>query len=97
MSNAYGKPGQDMMHEMTEAYWGGVISQKRMSSSALSGLPGSVYNAAHNRAVYQSGVIERMLYDKNGKVLTKEGPDVQSVEWLVFPNRQEPIVVMRLP
>ena len=50
MSNAYGKPGQDMMHEVTEAYQGALISQRSGVSSPISNQPGSVYPDAHNIA-----------------------------------------------
>ncbi len=53
MSNAYGVPGQDMLHEVTEAYRGGLISQRNGVSSPVSNQPNSVYGQAHNSAVPQ--------------------------------------------
>ena len=49
MSMAHGKAGADMLHEVTEAYQGGLISQKSGISSPASNQPGSVYMRAHDR------------------------------------------------
>jgi len=58
-------PGKMMMHEVTEAYEGGKISQKAKVSSPNSGTEGSVYEKAHSKATKQSGVEQRM-YDYKG-------------------------------
>ena len=42
MSDAVGKPGKQMLHEVTEAYQGALISQKSGVSSPESGGEGSV-------------------------------------------------------
>jgi len=50
MSDAVGKPGKQMLHEVTEAYQGGLISQKSGISSPNSSEPGTIYKDAHSRA-----------------------------------------------
>jgi hypothetical protein len=64
-------PGQDMLHEVTEAYNGAVISQKTGVSVGPATLqdvknPRSVYNIAHNSAVPQSGAVYQSLYNASG-------------------------------
>jgi len=67
MSTAHGKPGADMLHEVTEAYQGALISQKKGVSSPASNKAGSVYPQAHNRATRQSGQVYERIYDASGK------------------------------
>jgi Alpha-glucuronidase len=57
MSSINNSPGQDMFHEVTEAYEGAKISQSSGVSSPKAGISGSVYSKAHNAAVPQSGIV----------------------------------------
>jgi hypothetical protein len=68
-STGNGKPGADMLHEVTEAYQGAKISQKSGVSSPAAGKEGSVYETAHQRATNQSGNIYERVYDASGKEL----------------------------
>ena len=63
-SDANSKPGQAMLHEVTESYQGGKISQASGVSSPAANQPGSVYSAAHNHVdtVPQPGVITTRFY-----------------------------------
>lgn len=64
-STAAGNPGADMLHEVTEAFQGALISQKSGVSSPASNVAGSVYDAAHLLATAQSPVGED-TYNHNG-------------------------------
>ena len=65
MSKLNGAPGQDMLHEVTEAYAGGKISQASGVSSPNSKTEGTVYTQAHNQAVPQTGsVVESVNPEK---------------------------------
>lgn len=57
MSSASGKPGQDILHEISEAYEGGKIALNNKTSYPESGDSNPIYSTAHNLAVPQSGVI----------------------------------------
>ncbi len=57
MSSLNNAKGQDVLHEITEAYEGAKISQASGTSSPPAGVSRSVYQLAHNRAVPQSGYI----------------------------------------
>jgi RHS repeat-associated protein len=70
-SDYYGKPGADMLHEVTEAYQGAKISQTSGVSSPRAGQPGSVYDAAHNNATPQSGMQYMDIKDPSGKSVSK--------------------------
>lgn len=97
MSNAYGKPGQDMMHEVTEAYQGALISQRSGVSSPISIQPGSVYPDAHNLAITQSRIIKEHYYNSAGREVQTLGPAVVRATYTVYPRRQQPIIIMTLP
>ena len=97
MSNAYGKPGQDMMHEVTEAYQGALISQRSGVSSPISNQPGSVYPDAHNIAIPQSGIVKEHYYNSAGKEVQTLSPAVVRSTYTVYPRRQQPVVIMRFP
>lgn len=60
-SNANNKPGQGIMHGITESYEGGLISQKSGVSSPKAGDVGSVYPQAHQMASPQPGTIDRVI------------------------------------
>lgn len=55
MSKYYGKHGQDMLHEITESYEGGLLSLKLCKSINNSLKDKSTYEYVHNKAIPQSG------------------------------------------
>ena len=67
MSDANLSPGQDMLHEVTEAFEGVKISQATGVSSPISKVEGSVYSQAHNKAVLQTGSVYQRVNDANGR------------------------------
>lgn len=90
MSNAYGKPGQDMMHEVTEAYRGALISQRTgvgvgPATEADVNNPTSVYNRAHNAAISQSGLVEINVFDSRGVAVSVDSPFAQRAAWGCLP------------
>ncbi|MCC8034587.1 MAG: hypothetical protein LIO77_01475 [Rikenellaceae bacterium] len=96
MSNAYGKPGQDILHEVTEAYHGGLISQRSGISSPASNHPGSVYQRAHNRATRQTPAFEN-IYDNAGNQLQMlpggvYPSNISRAEWYVKKRGQSTII-----
>ena len=95
MSNTHGKPGADMLHELTEAYEGALISTNQKKSSPASNNKNSVYNRAHNKATPQSGPVYQHLYDKDGNILENyEG--VVKVDWYVIDKNNNPVVIQEL-
>ncbi len=70
-SDYYNKPGADMLHAVTEAYQGALISQSSGVSSPRSGQPGSVYDEAHDRATPQSGMQYQDTQDPSGNSTPK--------------------------
>lgn len=71
MSKYYGKPGADMLHEITEAYQGAIIARTLghnagFASEGENANSFSIYNAAHNAATPQTGGYQFKFYDKNG-------------------------------
>ncbi|OGX85378.1 RHS repeat-associated core domain-containing protein [Hymenobacter glacialis] len=62
----YQKPGATVLHEVTESYVGGQMSQKAGVSSGDYAAPGSVYPAAHAAASPQSGTYSTRYFDKAG-------------------------------
>jgi hypothetical protein len=87
VSTIHGKRGANMLHEVTEAYQGGLLSQKSGVSSLAAGGPGStstsVYNAAHAAATPQSGPIFQANYDASGKEVPSSSPNIVRQEWFV--------------
>lgn len=101
-STTHGKPGADMLHEVTEAYQGSLISQKSGVSSPASNVAGSVYPKAHGRATNQSGAVNETLYGADGKALTMTPSGgypagVVKVEWSVTDKKGNKIVIQKLP
>lgn len=78
-------PGKMTMHELTEAYQGALISQKKGTSSGNSASPGTVYLKAHNRATSQTPVFET-YYDRNNQVV-KDRSQAVKVEWTVVNSK----------
>jgi hypothetical protein len=66
-SNYYGKPGKDMLHEITESYIAGRLSPTTSEASSQSGAALSVYEIAHATAVPQPGEQFEDDQDANGK------------------------------
>ena len=87
--------GKMMMHEVTEAYAGGQISQKTgvgasPATQTDNANPRSVYNRAHNRATSQTPVFQT-LYDKSGNVTTDVTQAVR-VEWSVTRGSKSKVI-----
>ena len=102
MSDAHGKPGADVLHEVTEAYQGALISQQSGVSSPSGGSAGSVYPTAHANATSQSGTVHETIYDAAGRVLrmTPSGgypSGVARVEWHVVDTRGNKVIIQKLP
>ena len=105
MSNYFGKPGADMLHEVTESYQGGVIARKLghdagYASQAENDNFVSIYNAAHYSATPQTAVngYQVNYYDKNGKpvnVLYNTG----TAEFTVTDpaGAKKPLVIQKYP
>lgn len=73
MSDYFKKPGQDVLHEVTEAYHGAKFSQTfnlpyvGSPTAADDKNPFSIYNLSHYSAVPQTADgYEQINYDKNG-------------------------------
>ncbi|NJL76893.1 MAG: RHS repeat-associated core domain-containing protein [Saprospiraceae bacterium] len=101
MSDAHGKPGADMLHEVTEAYQGGLMSQKSGVASPSANKEGSVYPEAHNKATKQSGQIFERIYDASGKEM-KMAPvggypaGVKGADWYVNDKKGNKVVIQTL-
>lgn len=101
MSTAHGKPGAEMLHEVTEAYQGGLISQKNGVSSPESNQPSSVYQKAHNRATNQSGQMFERIYDATGaemQMLQGGGypVGVKSADWYVNDKKGNKVIIQAI-
>ena len=101
VSTAHGKPGADMLHEVTEAYQGALISQKKGVSSPASNQAGSVYPHAHSRATKQSGRIYERIYDASSRemqMLPGGGypQGVNSADWYVKDRKGNKVVIQEL-
>lgn len=70
LSMSNGKPGQDMLHEITESYQGGLVALQNQTSYPEFGATNPIYSSSHNMAVPQSGpLFEDKIVDINTKVL----------------------------
>jgi hypothetical protein len=101
ISAAHGKPGADMLHEVTEAYQGALISQEKGVSSPAQNRLGTVYNQAHNRATRQSGPIYERIYDTSGRemqMLPGGGypQGVSGADWYVKNRKGDKVVIQEL-
>lgn len=76
-----------MLHEVTEAYQGGLIAKGNGISSPKSNVKGSTYSLAHSRATKESRSIRAAYYDHRGKRINNNGGaipnNVKGVEWFV--------------
>jgi RHS repeat-associated protein len=100
MSTAHGKPGADILHEVTEPYQGGLISQKNGMSSPVSNQPGSVYQKVHGRATNQSGQVFERIYDSSGRELqmtpTGYPVGVKSADWYVNDKSGNKVIIQTI-
>src|SRR5690606_36577721 len=101
MSSAHGKPGADMLHEVTEAYQGALISQKKGTSSPGANQAGSVYPKAHSKATKQSGSVHERIYDASGKEMQMSPgggypQGVKSADWYVKDKKGNKVVIQEL-
>ncbi|WPV68146.1 hypothetical protein [Chitinophaga sp. LS1] len=71
-SNYYGKPGQDMLDEVTESFEAGKLSLQRGEGSGAAGTPNSIYEQAHQAAAEEAGIQYNGFQDANGNDV--EGP-----------------------
>lgn len=69
LADANNKPGEGVLHEITESYEGALISQKSGISSPASNVAGSVYETAHANATPQPGVVTSRYYNSMGLII----------------------------
>ena len=92
LSEANAKPGQDIIHEITESYISGVLSL-----SAKENLPdianenGLIYQMADQMATPQSGYITPHYYDSNNM----EVSEIKGVKWAEFVSNGK--IIMTYP
>ena len=91
MSNANNKPGQDMAHEITEAYFGGENALKTGTAASMATKGNPDYDKAHSRAIPQSGGVKIVMYNNIGKKV-KSTYNVAKVEYIS--NKQ---IIMKYP
>ena len=84
---AHKKPGGTILHEITEGYEAAKLSQKSGKSSGPKGTNGSVYDAAHKKALkvgsvtethYNSSGIMNPVYDSKGRDITSSDPSYRA-------------------
>jgi hypothetical protein len=68
-ADANNKPGEGVLHEVTEGYQGALLSQKSGVSSPVDGQPNSVYTDAHKNATPQPGPINARYFNSAGMVI----------------------------
>ncbi|WP_390451462.1 DUF6443 domain-containing protein [Chryseobacterium sp. Alg-005] len=61
LSDANNKPGEGILHELTEGYEGGLLSKASGVSSPDSSSPNSIYPQAHTAAHPQPGIITMLV------------------------------------
>ena len=78
-----------IIHEITEAYGGALISRKNGVGSPRSGIPGSVYREAHENAFYpQTFQLEPELYNiKGNRDYTLD--DATKKEYRIYRNKDD--------
>lgn len=84
MDTYFNKPGASTLHEVTEAYQGGLLSKSLGRSSGNSSVVGSVFSAAHNAATPQSGIVTEQWYDASGN----ETKTLQNTVKIIFSVQQ---------
>ncbi|UUC45204.1 hypothetical protein [Flavobacterium cerinum] len=97
LSNINGNPGQAMLHEVTEAYRGAVITQADGNSGVRStannddgGNPTSVYRRAHDGAVSQGGNISEHFYNAQGQEVYRGSSNFQPVQLIYTTGNNTP-------
>jgi RHS repeat-associated protein len=93
-SDYYGKPGADILHEVTEAYQGAKISQASGLSSRSSMGAGSIYSTAHDMATPQSGMQYIDTQDSNGESVKRQVPGGNIVYFVQEGNRPPAIILI---
>ena len=83
-------PGKMVAHEFTEAYEGGLISQRTGISSPRAGIRGTVWNEAHLRATPQTQVY-RFLYNQDGKIVNQTSNAVKA-EWCILKHNKYNVI-----
>ena len=85
-----------IIHEITEAYGGALISRKNGVGSPRSEIPGSVYREAHENAFYpQTFQLEPELYNiKGDRVYTLD--DATKREYRIYRNKDESTLKSRI-
>lgn len=80
-------PGMLTLHEVTEAYEGGLIALEEGASSPREGAEGSTYERAHDRATPQSVNIYEEFFDKNGDIIKNEEDKEKATKakWFIMP------------
>ena len=91
MSNANNKPGQDMAHEITEAYFGGENALKTGTAASMATKGNPDYDKAHSQAIPQSGGVKIVMYNYTGKKVNSTY-NVAKVEYIS--NKQ---IIMKYP
>ncbi|MBW3520169.1 type IV secretion protein Rhs [Flavobacterium sp. NKUCC04_CG] len=96
VGEATGKPGIDVLHEVTEAYQGGLIAQKNGISSPSSINKNSTWPLAHSRATKESGSILQRTYDAKGMLIRNGSSTIQSADWSVKNRKGNRIILQSI-
>jgi RHS repeat-associated protein len=88
MDEINGKPGQSTLHEVTESYAGGALSQAMGGTAGTAGKAtpedaanrNSVYRQAHDNVVPQSGKITEHFYNAKGNEVFRDTPSFAPVK-----------------
>jgi hypothetical protein len=97
MSTAMEKPGADMMHEVTEGYIRGALSQITGNPAPAATLPHDFnYLTSHAMATPQSGNVHRAFYNSAGN-LTNNESQAQTTMYYVTPQTGNPVTIMMYP
>lgn len=105
-SSGNGKPGADVLHEVTESYQGALITQKSGNSvgaatNADVNNPNSVYSQAHSTATPQSGAIYETIFNAQGGVVTKNAngqyPGATKIQNYVIDSSGKKIIIQTYP
>jgi len=92
----FGKPGSGILHEVTESYQGGLISQASGVSSPAGGQPGSVRDQAHAAATLPTGKVASLVTDADGNVLKSPYKGAAYVVWVATDGVRQPVVVQQV-
>ena len=95
IDESVGISGTTILHEITEAYAGALLSRSSQQSSPPSNDPNSVYPIAHKMATPQPAVREE-YFDFRGVVL-RSASSASSVQWVVYDPNGKKRVIQRYP